>query len=125
MSTRAPDPAPTRPPSSGQLRNLQITILLYSFAGAQSVYVDEMWRARGAGGDTVVVAQSEARRDPAPPLSCGGRAVGGSCVGERAAMGGAPFFLACPFLINGGPSLGIYPETVVVYYTIRCARNST
>ncbi|CAM9103040.1 unnamed protein product [Laminaria digitata] len=52
-----------------------ITILLYSFAGPQSVYVDEMWRARGVGGDTVVVAQSESRRDTTPPLACGGRAV--------------------------------------------------
>ena len=47
------------------------------------MYVDEMWRARGVGGDTVVVAQSEPRRDAAPPLTCGGRAVGGITCSAR------------------------------------------
>ena len=77
---------PARPhlrPPSGQLHNVQITILLYSFAGPNSVYVDEMWRARGVGGDMVVVAQSELRRDAAPPLTCGGRAVSGTSCADR------------------------------------------
>lgn len=57
------------------LCHVQITIVLFSFEGPESVYVDEMWRARAVGGDTVVVAQSEPRHDTAPPLTCGGRAV--------------------------------------------------
>lgn len=53
----------------------KVTIFLFSLAGPEGVYVDERWRARAVGGDMVVVAQSEARRDPMSPLTCGGRAV--------------------------------------------------
>lgn len=53
----------------------QITIFLFSMAGPESVYVDELWRARAVGGDMVVVAQSEQRLDGEPPLTCGGKAV--------------------------------------------------